>query len=189
LTKQPYSPNQASIGITRLRNREKEDATFLLGPADEKENPYINSGGNRQQTSTRRQFLQYCTTPAAALGLSQTDLLKSDKAPAAAGGFWCKSPLFPPDFAWAGTSVLTLKQKILFIWIPANTFLAPWFPRTAHAIGFRRAPPFICVTAGWRCDVQPPGIQQRFALVGSAMTVLDQSFSPEPGNEGLFLYL
>gem|GEM_PF-6425672 len=29
---------------------------------------------------TRRQFLQYCTASAAALGLSQTDLLKLGKA-------------------------------------------------------------------------------------------------------------
>jgi hydrogenase small subunit len=40
-------------------------------------------GGNGIMKITRRQFLQYCTASAAALGLSQLDLLKLEKALAA----------------------------------------------------------------------------------------------------------
>ncbi|NVM20249.1 MAG: twin-arginine translocation signal domain-containing protein [Desulfobacterales bacterium] len=45
--------------------------------------------------TTRRQFLQYCTTSAAALCLSQIDLLKSDKALGRAGWLFLRVTAIP----------------------------------------------------------------------------------------------
>jgi len=93
---------------------------------------------------TRRQFLQYCTTSAPALGLSPTDLLKPEKARAEQNDCFHPSALFPPNSACGYLLFFPLHQtrtpetpKMMQIPIKAFSYLesglSPVSPRCSFA--------------------------------------------------------